>query len=397
MARIAVLACLLLALVPAAASAAGRAATARALAAQMRQAGGSSGALAVDLDTGARIYGLRAGTPRMPASVEKLYTSATALRRMGASTRLQTEVLAAENPDAEGVIDGNLYLRGNGDPTFNSSAMKRLAGELDDAGIATVTGRVVGDESAFDLRRGVPSSGYALTSEVGPLSALTYNRGLTGMRSPFWQPNPAKFAAKAFTRALRRRGIGLARSAQAGTAPADAEPMGLWRSHSLGVLLRDMNQPSDNFMAETLAKVLGARYGDGGTTAEGAAVMRAEMGELGVGPSMVDGSGLSRSDRTSPQDVVTLLKTMDEEIAFTGSLAIAGRNGTLEDRMRGTAAQDRCQAKTGTLSDVSALAGYCTTLNGRSVAFAILMNAVYPYGARQLQDRMVNALVRYSG
>jgi len=397
MARIAVLACLLLALLPAAASAAGRAATARGLAAQMRQAGGSSGALAVDLDTGARIYGLRAGTPRMPASVEKLYTSATALRRMGASTRLQTEILATANPDAEGVIDGNLYLRGNGDPTFGASAMKRLAGELDDAGIATVTGRVVGDESAFDLRRGVPSSGYALTSEVGPLSALTYNRGMTGMRSPFWQPNPAKFAAKAFTRALRHRGIDVARSAQAGVAPGDAEPMGLWRSHSLGVLLRDMNLPSDNFMAETLAKVLGARYGDGGTTTEGAAVMRAEMDELGIGPSLVDGSGLSRSDRTSPRDVVTLLETMDEEIAFTGSLAIAGRNGTLEDRMRGTAAQDRCQAKTGTLRDVSALAGYCTTLNGRSVAFAILMNAVYPYGARQLQDRMLNALVRYSG
>jgi serine-type D-Ala-D-Ala carboxypeptidase/endopeptidase (penicillin-binding protein 4) len=397
MARIAALACLLLALLPAAASAAGRAATARALAAQMRQAGGSSGALAVDLDTGARIYGLRAGTPRMPASVEKLYTSATALRRMGASTRLQTEVLATANPDAEGVIDGNLYLRGNGDPTFGASAMKRLAGELDDAGIATVTGRVVGDESAFDVRRGVPSSGYALTAEVGPLSALTYNRGVTGIRSPFWQPNPAKFAAKAFTRALRHRGIDVARSAQAGAAPGDAEPMGLWRSHSLGVLLRDMNQPSDNFMAETLAKVLGARYGDGGTTAEGTAVMRAEMEELGIGPSLVDGSGLSRSDRTSPRDVVTLLETMDEEIAFTGSLAIAGRNGTLEDRMRGTAAQDRRQAKTGTLRDVSALAGYCTTLNGRSVAFAILMNAVYPYGARQLQDRMLNALVRYSG
>ncbi len=397
MARIAVLACLALAVLPAAASAAGRVSTARALAAQMRHAGGASGALAVDLDTGARIYGLRAGTPRMPASVEKLYTSATALRRMGASTRLPTEVLADANPDAAGVIDGDLYLRGNGDPTFSSRGMSALARELDDAGIAEVTGGVVGDESVFDGRRGVPSSGYALTSEVGPLSALTFNRGRTGMRSPYWQPSPARFAAKAFTRALRHRGIDVARSARAGIAPAGAEPMGMWRSHSVGVLLRQMNPPSDNFMAETLAKVLGARSGGDGTTAAGTAVMRAEMGELGISPSIVDGSGLSRSDRTSPSDVIALLKTMDEEIAFTSSLAIAGRTGTLEDRMRGTAAQDRCQAKTGTLSDVSALAGYCTTLNGRSVAFAILMNSVYPYAARGLQDRMVNALVRYSG
>lgn len=397
MVRIAVLACLALALAPAAASAAGRAATARALAAQMRHAGGASGAMAVDLDTGARIYGLRAGTPRMPASVEKLYTSATALRRMGASTRLPTEVLADDNPDSDGVIDGNLYLRGNGDPTFSARGVKALARELDDAGIAGVTGRVVGDESAFDSRRGVPSSGYALTSETGPLSALTFNRGRTGMSSPYWQPNPAKFAAKAFTRALRRRGIDIARSPRPGITPDRAEPMGMWRSHSIGVLLRQMNPPSDNFMAETLAKVLGARFGAGGTTSAGADVMRSEMRELGISPSIVDGSGLSRSDRTSPRDVITLLRTMDEEVAFTGSLATAGRTGTLEDRMRGSAAQDRCQAKTGTLSDVSALAGYCTTLNGRSVAFAILMNSVNVWGARTLQDRMVNALVRYSG
>ena len=90
MVRTAALACLLLALVPAAAAAASRSATARALAAQMRSAGSGSGALVVDLDTGDQIYALRAGTPRMPASVQKLYTSATTLRRLGASGRLTT-------------------------------------------------------------------------------------------------------------------------------------------------------------------------------------------------------------------------------------------------------------------------------------------------------------------
>ena len=85
---------------------------------------------------------------------------------------------------------------------------------------------MVGDEIAFDGRRGVPSSGYALTSEVGPLSALTFNRGRTGLRSPYWQPSPAQFAAKAFTRALRHRGIDVARSARAGLAPADARADG---------------------------------------------------------------------------------------------------------------------------------------------------------------------------
>ncbi len=81
--------------------------------------------------------------------------------------------------------------------------------------------------------------------------------------------------------------------------------------------------------------------------------------------------------------------------AFEASLPVAGRSGTLFDRMRRTAARDRCQAKTGTLRDVSALAGYCTTTGDAHVAFAILMNGVYPYSARRLQDRMLSALARY--
>jgi D-alanyl-D-alanine carboxypeptidase/D-alanyl-D-alanine-endopeptidase (penicillin-binding protein 4) len=157
-----------------------------------------------------------------------------------------------------------------------------------------------------------------------------------------------------------------------------------------------MNPPSDNFMAETLVKVLGAQFGALGSTAEGAAVVRDELAEIDVLPQIVDGSGLSRGDRTTPRDVVELLQAMYADAAFTGSLAVAGRSGTLTTRMRGSAAQDRCRAKTGTLRDVSALAGYCTTLSGGNVAFAFLMNYVNPYGARRLQDRMTAALARYT-
>jgi D-alanyl-D-alanine carboxypeptidase/D-alanyl-D-alanine-endopeptidase (penicillin-binding protein 4) len=78
--------------------------------------------------------------------------------------------------------------------------------------------------------------------------------------------------------------------------------------------------------------------------------------------------------------------------AFDASLAVVGRNGTLYKRMRGTAAQDRCHAKTGTLHDVSTLAGYCTTTGGRRVAFAFMMNATTVWKAHPLQDRMTAAL-----
>jgi serine-type D-Ala-D-Ala carboxypeptidase/endopeptidase (penicillin-binding protein 4) len=396
MVRIATLACLLLALLlPAVASAAGRSGTARALDAQMRQAGGGSSALVVDLDSGAEIYGMRADTPRMPASVEKLYTSATTLRRLGAGGRLTTSVFAEVEPDAAGVIDGDLYLRGGGDPTFDLLDSNRLAQQVADAGIVAVTGRVIGDETAFDTRRGVPSSGFRLTSDVGPLSALTFNRGRTGRRAPFWQNRPANFAATAFSKQLRGLGVDVTRKARRGTTPEDAALVTAWRSQAVTDLLRLMNQPSDNFMAEMLVKVLGSQFGGAGSTAAGTRVMREELAELEIAPQLVDGSGLSRGDRTSPRDIVTLLGELDGDAAFTGSLGVAGRSGTIATRMRGTAAQDRCRAKTGTLHDVSALAGYCTTVAGRQVAFAFLMNYVSPWNARVLQDRMAIALAKY--
>jgi D-alanyl-D-alanine carboxypeptidase/D-alanyl-D-alanine-endopeptidase (penicillin-binding protein 4) len=390
------LACLLLALtLPASASAAGRTGTVRALDSQMRLAGGGGGALVVDLDDGTELYARRADVARMPASVEKLYTSAATLRRLGAGGRLATTVFAQVEPDAAGVVDGDLYVQGGGDPTFDLLDSNRLAQQVADAGIVAVTGRVIGDESAFDRRRGVPSSGFRLTSEVGPLSALTFNRGRTGRRAPYWQNRPANFAATMFTRQLRALGVDVSRRARRGRTPDDAALVTAWRSRPVTELLRQMNQPSDNFMAEMLVKVLGSRFGGAGSTAAGTRVMRAELAELDIAPTIVDGSGLSRSDRTSPRDVVTLLDEHDGEAAFTGSLAVAGRSGTIETRMRGSAAQDRCRAKTGTLRDVSALAGYCTTIGGRQVAFAFLMNYVNPWSARILQDRMTIALARY--
>ncbi|HKH16557.1 MAG TPA: D-alanyl-D-alanine carboxypeptidase/D-alanyl-D-alanine-endopeptidase [Solirubrobacteraceae bacterium] len=393
--RIAALACLLLAALAPAAAAAGRAGTARALGAQMRWAGAAAGALAVDLDSGQTIYSLRAGARRMPASVQKLYTSVAALRRLGPGARLSTSVLAESAPDDAGIVEGDLYLRGSGDPTFDAFDSGSLAQQVADAGIVAVTGRVRGDESAFDGLRGVPSSGFRLTSDVGPLSALTFNRGRSGRRSPYWQPRPPRYAAAAFSRQLRGLGVDVRRRPATGVTPSGAALVTEWRSAPVAELVRLMNPPSDNFIAETLVKVLGARYGASGSTAAGAQVVTAELADLGIEPQVIDGSGLSRSDRTSPREVVTMLREMDGDASFAGSLPVAGRTGTLADRMRGTGAQDRCRAKTGTLRDVSALAGYCTARGGATIAFAFLMNYVSPYGARILQDRMARALTRY--
>jgi D-alanyl-D-alanine carboxypeptidase/D-alanyl-D-alanine-endopeptidase (penicillin-binding protein 4) len=167
----------------------------------------------------------------------------------------------------------------------------------------------------------------------------------------------------------------------------------------MSVLIRHTNRPSDNYMAETLLKDLGADYGNAGTTAAGTAIARRNAATYGAHPTMVDGSGLSRQNRTTPHDVVRLLAGLDgTDFAdpMRISLAVAGKSGTLSDRMRKSPARGRCRAKTGTLNGVSNLAGYCMSRTGARTAFAFLMSGVSIYSAHPLQDRMANVLARYN-
>jgi len=381
-----------------AADAATLAQTKRVLQREMTRAGAYSGAYVVDLGSGQELYASKADVARTPASVNKLYTAAGALLRYGADGRLTTTVLSDGLPDETGTIAGNIVLRGGGDPTFNTASATSLAQRLAQAGLQRVEGRVIGDESAFDAFRGVPASGYRLTNEVGPLSALAFNHGRTGKPTPYYQASPARFTAQAFEKALEKEGVRVAGSARAGLTPTGMTPLSELQSPPVSAIVRLMNQPSDNYIAETLIKGLGAQFGDAGSTSAGGAVIRAAVRPFGISPQIVDGSGLSRSDRTTPRQVVQLLERMDSSeagAAFDQSLAVIGRNGTVYKRMRGTAAQDRCHAKTGTLRDVSALAGFCNTTGGERVAFAFLMNRVHPSSARALQDRMTVALARY--
>ena len=160
------------------------------------------------------------------------------------------------------------------------------------------------------------------------------------------------------------------------------------------------NTPSDNYFAETLLKDLGARFGGGGTTADGAAVVRSELAQsFGIHPKLVDGSGLSRDDSTSPQDVVAVLSRMQGNPAFWNSLAIGGQTGTLQYEMQGTAAQGNCRGKTGTLHDVASLVGYCHARDGHMLVFAFLANGLTnPDYAHQVEgDQMAPALAKYDG
>jgi D-alanyl-D-alanine carboxypeptidase/D-alanyl-D-alanine-endopeptidase (penicillin-binding protein 4) len=394
MGRIFCLAALLAALLAPAAQAAGPASTARLLDRQMHRASG--GAYVVDLDTGAVLYSRAPDVPRIPASVNKLYTTAAALTRYGAEGQLTTEVLG-DAALADGLLDGNLYLRGGGDPGFSRAEARAFARVLAGSGLTEVDGRVIGDESRFDGLRGGPASNYGVSSWVGPLSGLAFNHGFTLARRARFQRRPAEYAAQIFARELKRAGVTVRRAARAGVAPEGAVLLGEWASPRMSVLVRHTNRPSDNYMAETLLKTLGADFGGAGTTAAGAAVASSDAAEHGAAPTMVDGSGLSRQNRTTPRDVVELLVGMDSsELAepMLISLSVAGQSGTLAERMRGTAAQGRCRAKTGTLSGISNLAGICHSHSGARTAFAFLMSGSV-WSAHPVQNKMAAALARY--
>ncbi|MGH2763353.1 MAG: D-alanyl-D-alanine carboxypeptidase/D-alanyl-D-alanine endopeptidase [Thermoleophilaceae bacterium] len=373
-----------------------------ALTRQMRQAGSYSGAYVQNLTTGERVFAWRAGRARILASNTKLFTSAAALARLGTDATLATEVLGRGELDLDGVWRGSLYLRGGGDPTFGSrsfttraygdgATVEDLARLLDEIGIERVTGRIYGDESRHDSLRGGPDSGYATSIWVGPLSALSYNRGLADERGRAFQVSPPAYAAARLDAALEARGIRVRRKPRAALTPADAEALAVVESPPMETLVRLMNKPSDNFFAEILAKDLAMRPDRPGTTRRGARIAARFARRLGARARLRDGSGLSRGNRASPYRVVRLLAAMterDEFDAWYESLPVAGRDGTLADRMRRGSARRRCRAKTGTLSGVSALSGYCTARSGDLYAFSILMNGVYTPGARRLQDRM---------
>jgi D-alanyl-D-alanine carboxypeptidase/D-alanyl-D-alanine-endopeptidase (penicillin-binding protein 4) len=206
--------------------------------------------------------------------------------------------------------------------------------------------------------------------------------------------------ASRFRASLEDRGIDVDGRTAARRIPPDSTDLASASSPPIGVLVRKTNLVSDNYFAEVLLKVLGARFASRGSTAGGASVVRSFQRGLGASTFVVDGSGLSRANAASPRAVGRLLSRAVKEPwfdAFYRSLPLAGRTGTLRKRMRGTTAHGRCRAKTGTLIGVSALAGYCRAANRHRLAFAVLMNRVNVWSARRAQDRIAAALASYKG
>ncbi len=353
-----------------------------------------TGAIALDLETGATLFDRNARLPLRPASNEKLATTYAVLTALGPSFRIETDVLGGGQLNGT-TWQGNLVLKGYGDPALSYAQLNSLAHQVAAEGIREVSGRVLGDESWFDTRRtGLGWKPGFYLHESPALSALIVNRGWTGR---YETGRPALMAAQVFRRDLRRAGVGVHGEAATGVASAQAVPLADVVSAPLSALVRHMDVYSDNFYAEMLLKEVGAVQGAGGSAAAGLAVERQLLRTAGVplaGVRMVDGSGLSLLDRWTPLGLVTLLRTMWEDADLrpylVPSLPIAGETGTLEHRMRTGPAHGLVRAKTGTTDNASSLSGFV----GDRYAFSILENGspVRALNAEASQNRFAQVL-----
>lgn len=374
---------------------------------------------------GVPVGSVRADTPLIPASNQKLLVGAVALEVLGSDHTFTTEARAAAAP-VGGVISGDLYLVGGGDPLLTSSTyptvndpnpvvsptmLDALVDGLAAAGVQRIDGAVVGDASRYDDEYFAPSWDNDVRGiEAGPYDALLVNDArVTG--DPLRASDPAAAAARELTQLLASRGIAVAGAPVSGVAPADAAVVGSVTSAPLTAVVGEMLATSDNNTAELLVKELGVAGGGGGTRTAGVAVMSATLAGWGLpldGVVIDDGSGLSNANRVTCQVLLGVLGRHTPTDAFGAGLPVAGVSGTLRDIFVDSPVTQRLQAKTGTLGNapynadppaVKSLSGYLPVAGGGAVEFALILNApgtltdqsVY----RPIWDRLATALASY--
>ena len=375
-------------LTPAAAQALGRS-----VGAALAAGGARTLAAAVEVDGYGGVYRRNSGVAVAPASTQKSFTALSALLALGPDARLRTEVAATTAP-VGGRLDGGLWLVGGGDPYLSTAGLAALAADVRAAGISTVAGDLLLDDTRYDARRS--AGGWEpsfVPGQSGPLSALALDRN-TWRRDRAFLADPALPAAARFRDLLRAAGVTVTGSVRRVPRPAGAHVVAVHRSAPLSAVVRRVLKASDNFAAELLLKELGRTVRADGSSAGGAAATRQVLRTVGVpvGP-VADGSGLSRLDRQTPTAQVTLLRAAGRSpvgTSFRTALPVGCVDGTLRRRFCGTAAAGRVQAKTGTLSGVRTLAGYTTTASGRQVRFAFQLSGVRdPARALRAIDRAV--------
>jgi D-alanyl-D-alanine carboxypeptidase/D-alanyl-D-alanine-endopeptidase (penicillin-binding protein 4) len=358
------------------------------------------------------IISINASQSMIPASNTKLFTTAVALELMGGDYLLSTKILSDDDDFSDGIIEGNIYIKGFGNSTFESSDLDSLVNKLYQSGLRKITGNVVGDDSYFDnvYSRDDWINEERANVKLPPISALVIDRNRTTVirkkrrryRTYFVNiTNPPLFAAKKLKEKLTSYGIEVDGKPIYSQAPDSIKNLAE-SSIPLRVLLQKINKRSDNFLAECLFKTIGAVYsGQQGNSFFSTQAILSYIRDNGIyseGTQIVDGSGISRFDQVTAGAITGLLEKIYFNIKnyqdFYNSLSIAGVDGTLHDRMVGSLAENNFRGKTGTLNGVSSVSGYITTADGDDLIVSIIFEFTKG-GARKyrdIQDRIIELL-----
>ena len=348
----------------------------------------ASVAVAVTDGYGRPVVSHRADELVLPASTLKLVTAASALVTYGPDFRFETRVGLTQPLTASGTVIGDLVLVGSGDPVLGTPVYERwiyparprtpleqLADRVVAAGVERITGGVVGDGTVFSgdtVASGWPER-YVSDLDARHISGLTVDGGLGYAVDETADPprvdievasDPARLAARELSRLLVERGVTVERgSRSAPAAPEVVETVARIDSPPLRDILQHMVKRSDNQVADTLVQAVAVSRTGTGTWAMGGLSARAALASLGVeGDGLVfrDGSGLSREDRVTARflaDLDAAMAASPHRDDWWSLMAVAGQEGTLRRRLRGTLAEGRFLGKTGTLDDVKAVAG----------------------------------------
>lgn len=364
--------------------------------------GGFWGVLVVDSRTGDTIYSKNAGRLFMPASNMKIVTSSAALTLLGPDYTYKTTFLV-DGPVQDSLLDGDLIVIGRGDPTISdnmrgvaTTVMDALADSIRAHGIRQISGRLVRVGNAFpDSTRGYGWEWDDLGEYYAAgVDELIFNEGMapTTPRPPpdtvrdSAYSGPAKDPGTAYLNALNdaliRKGITLDAGVLDSILPTPIKMDTLFTFTSLPMrnIIPALMKPSQNQIAEILLKTIGLERGGMGTADSARKIVGQLLLSWGVqqdGFVIRDGSGLSRHDMLTPETIVRVLDRIQRDTAFAvfyNALPIAGIDGTLENRMKGTPAEGNVRAKTGSISYARSLSGYVTTADGERLIFSILAN-----------------------
>ena len=322
-----------------------------------------------------------------PASNEKIMTAITALNDLGVLYEYRTRLYTTSIPaDSDSIFTGHIYIRAGYDPLLDGDDLRAFAQSLKEHRIFRLQQPIVLDLSMKDDKR--LGWGWCWDDDEVPTTPLLYR-------------NDDKFTDN-LRRIFREEGIDWDGTVTEDTTPNTATLL-LTRTHNIDQVLLPMMKKSNNSMAESLFYQLAAQKGKSRAGRKKAVPhYNTLIRHIGLDPThyqIADGSGLSLYNYLSPELLGRMLryayKNDDIYRHLLPSLPIAGEDGTLRKRMRGSAAQGNVRAKTGTVEGVSTLSGYLTTATGNLLCFSIMNQGIrHTSTGRNFQDRVCKALCK---